>query len=691
MTEQARGQQGANVKLLVVDDDRVTRKLLVRYLEKSGYEVIESENGHQCLAMFDAHRPQMVLLDVMMPEMDGFETCQALRQRVPDQALPILMLTGREDVAAVSEAFECGATDFIAKPYNWPLLIQRVRFALRDRAIYFDLQEKQKRLEEAQRIAKMGFGRMNLVTGQVDISREIAHILELGETTQLATDQFYGFLDAEDQQRMRQAIEGAVAAGGQYSLVHRVTLPSGKEKVIQQRGEIRTIDGQAVVYGTLQDVTEQALAEERIRYHTYYDLLTELPNRTFFEKQLAEVLQAEDHCVLFFIGIDRFKVINDTIGHHKGDELLKAIARRLQRLQHGETHLARFGSDHFAFLMSGAMSEERIDEIALEIIERIGWPLKVNSNEFVLSASVGIALYPQEATCLDDLLKGADAAMNHAANDGGGRFHYFSTTMDTRAQERLRLEQELRQALKLHQLEVFYQPQFDANNREVVGMEALVRWRHPERGLILPDIFIPLAEETDLVVELGEWVLREAVRQTAHWHRLHRGLRLGVNLSAKQLALANIVDLVAEVVNANGLDPACLELEITESMAVRDFDNTILTLERLHAIGVRTSMDDFGTGYSSLNYLKQLPLNTLKVDRAFIKDIANDGRGGEIARGIVALAKSLSLYVIAEGIETQTQYEHLRAYGADEIQGFLFSKPLPADEFEQLIVANQVS
>ncbi len=678
--------QPQRIDILVVDDEPITRTLIKAHLEKAGYGVIEATDGETGLAQYDQHTPTLVLLDVMMPVMNGYDTCVELRKRISDQSLPILMLTGLNEMNAIERAFQSGATDFITKPLNWPILTQRIRYALRDRRQFLELQEKQHLLSEAQRIAKMGYLYIDVSNWQITLSAEVAEIIGIPHHNEIDLNQLQTLLTESDCQRLLQNINQAIRNNGQYLLDHKLRLPNGQEKVILQRGEMRQEHGRRVIYATLQDITEQAKAEERLLYHSYYDVLTNLPNRKLFESNIMEQIDKQTACAVMFIGIDRFKAINDSLGHRNGDKVLKEIANRITPYQQQGYRVARFSGDTFAILLPNTdTNQHQADDLAQEILSLMEVPLEAQGHELVLHGSIGIALYPQEADTLDKLLLGADIAMNLAKGNGGNQYRYFSTTMDTDAQQRLALEEDLRKALRNGEFELYYQPQYNARSRKIVGVEALIRWHHPTQGMIPPALFIPLAEETGLVTQLGEWVLYTAAQQGVHWHKAGHAIRLGVNLSAKQLALSHFQDLVQDVLRHTKISPALLELEITESMAVSDFDNTIQTLDQIRSLDVKISMDDFGTGYSSLSYLQQLPLNTLKIDRAFIKDITADGRNGEIAKAIIAMSKSLNLHIIAEGIETAGQYDYLRHHGADEIQGFYFSKPLPVSAFNKLL------
>ncbi len=681
-----RYQQPTNELIMVVDDDEVMRHTAAVYLEQSGYRTLLAEGGQQAIELYDKaiEKPALALIEVAMSGLTGYETCWELRKRIKDIHLPILMATRRDDPGSVDLAFQAGATDFVTKPINWILLVQRVRYALRSRDIYLDLERKQGLLSHAQRIAKLGYGQMNLTRGIVELSPEIEEILGVERGAIQYVDEFVALLKEDDREPMMQAVKLAVEDRSSYRFEHSIRLSNKKEKVILQRGEVVEEGKEILIIGTLQDITEQAEAEQTIHYFTYYDPLTNLANRKLFELQLEERLKCDDLQAVLFVGLDRFKSINDSLGHSGGDELLKVIAQRFNKLQKGGMLVARFSGGTFAFYVPKVKSVEQVDDLAQELLEMIRLPMIVCDHELEMSASIGIALVPLEAKGVERALLGADTALNMAKQSGGAQYRYFSSEMDVKAQERLKLEQGLREALKERQFELYYQPQVDARSQEIVGVEALIRWNHKENGVISPGMFIPLAEETGLIIPIGEWVLRSACFQAKQWLDMGIKLRIGVNLSAKQLQLVNLQSLVASVLEESGLPPQQLDLEITESMAIGDYDNTIEVLKSIHELKVLTSMDDFGTGYSSLSYLHKLPLNTLKIDRAFIKDINEQGEHGEIAMTIITLAHSLGLHVIAEGIETRAQYEHLLMNGCDEIQGFYFSKPLSASDFEQL-------
>ncbi len=691
MSQKNRSTQSTGELILVVDDDEHIRQVAALYLEHAGYRVLQASNGQEALTLFDESKskPVMVLLDMIMPVLDGYETCRHLRQRVQGLRLPILILTGLNDESSVDLAFQAGATDFVSKPINWAVLVQRVRYALRDREMYLELEQKEKRLSHAQRIAKLGYGQINLTTGIIDFSPEIAEMLGMEGRSVMSAQEFFGLLEPSDQELMQQALDDAVSNSGQYIFEHRLQLPDQSEKVILQQGEAKQVDGEWLIIGTLQDITERAKAEEMIYFHTYYDPLSDLPNRTLFEKQLNEQLKRDELQAVLFVGLDRFKAVNDSLGHTRGDLLLKEMAMRFSALQRDAMVVARFAGNIFSIYLPKVGTVEEVDDLAQSLLEIVAIPVVIDELNLEMSASVGIALYPLEVESVERLLLGADTALNLAKQHGGAQYRYFSSELDGLAQERLLLEQELREAIKRDQFELYYQPQIDARSQEIVGVEALIRWNHPNLGLVPPFKFIPLSEETGMIIPIGEWVLNTACQQAKRWLDKGIRIRMGVNLSVKQLQLENFPVLVASVLEVSGLPPEQLDLEVTESMAISDLKNTISVLEQIRELGVLTSMDDFGTGYSSLSYLQQLPLCTMKIDRAFIKDIDDDGNNAEIAKTIIDLSRNLGLHVIAEGIETRSQFEQLLMHGCDEIQGFYFSKPLTAAEFEALYEQTQ--
>jgi diguanylate cyclase (GGDEF)-like protein len=422
----------------------------------------------------------------------------------------------------------------------------------------------------------------------------------------------------------------------------------------------------------------------------YHDALTGLPNRPLFVDRLivalAQANRLEQKLAVFFLDLDRFKDINDSLGHSAGDSLLKAVAERVRTcVREGDT-VARFGGDEYTLLIPRMERVEDAAKIAEKIIETLKIPFVINGQELFVTTSIGISVFPHDGVDPETLVRNADTAMYRAKEQGRDTYQLYAPAMNARALERLALENMLRRALRQKELTLHYQPLIDLATGSITGVEALVRWRHPELGLLLPAHFVSTAELSGLIIPMGDWVLRTACRQTVAWNkRLGMELTVAVNLSARQFLQPDLTSQVRKALQETGLAPELLELEITESNAMQNAENTIRTLRELKAEGVRISMDDFGTGYSSLNYLKRFPIDTLKLDQSFVRDIATDATDAAIASAVIAMAHSLDLRVIAEGVETAEQLAFLRERGCDTIQGFYFSAPFAAEELEPFV------
>ncbi|WP_036991277.1 sensor domain-containing protein [Metapseudomonas furukawaii] len=457
-------------------------------------------------------------------------------------------------------------------------------------------------------------------------------------------------------------------------------------------------DGDLVSYVCFfSDISERKASEQRIHRLAYYDGLTHLPNRTLFQDRLhTALLHAERHqewVVLMFLDLDRFKPINDSLGHAAGDRMLKDVAVRLAACVDDDDTVARMGGDEFTLLLQPRATREgalnRAIHVAEQILASLARPFILEGREFFVTASIGIALSPQDGRELSQLMKNADTAMYHAKERGKNNFQFYQADMNARALERLELESDLRHALEQGEFLLYYQPQFSGDGKRLTGVEALLRWRHPTRGLVSPAEFIPVLEELGLVVQVGDWVLAEACRQLKAWHQAKMRLpKISVNLSARQFADGQLAQRIASILDDSGLPPACLELELTESILMRDVAEAMAILENLKRLGLCIAVDDFGTGYSSLNYLKQFPIDVLKIDRSFVDGLPDGERDAQIARAIIAMAHSLNLAVIAEGVETHAQLDFLREHGCDEVQGYLFGHPVPAARFAQLFGAS---
>ncbi|WP_372813372.1 EAL domain-containing protein [Paenibacillus sp.] len=447
-------------------------------------------------------------------------------------------------------------------------------------------------------------------------------------------------------------------------------------------------------YATIRSVNERKRAEEKILHMAYHDALTNLPNRLMFDEKLkacfAEAERTGSMMAVIFFDLDRFKVINDTLGHHVGDQLLQSLAHKLQVYVKDKDVVARFGGDEFIILLTNVVHIDEAAQFAKGIPDLLKEPFVIEDQELFVTASIGISLYPHDGTEVETLLKNADIAMYRSKEKGGNSYNYYHPDMNKRSLHRLNMEINLRKALERGEFRVFYQPIVNLKNGTVFGMESLVRWIHPEWGMISPGEFIPLAEETGLIVPIGNWVLKQACMQNKEWQRQgYAPLVVSVNISAIQFHQLNFVQIVMDALDESGLSPDLLCLEITENIAMNNVPYILDTMQKLKLLGVRISIDDFGTGYSSLSYLKRFRVHTLKIDQSFIRDVTSDEDNAAIVTALIAMSHRLKIKSLAEGVETQDQLEFLISQGCDEIQGYVFSKPMPASEFEYMIKENK--
>lgn len=491
----------------------------------------------------------------------------------------------------------------------------------------------------------------------------------------------------EDNKSKRRAFTKLLDTPSEESVCYRVRHKSEKYIWLETRTKaIRNGETGEImeIVCVSRDITARKESEERLLYLANYDSLTGLPNRALFRDRLrraiARAQRNKTKVALMFLDLDRFKTINDSLGHHAGDQLLRSVSRRLkQQGREGDT-IARLGGDEFTVILEGIHDQEDATKVAEKILELMQSPFRLDGHEVVVTPSIGITIFPDDASDMRSLLKNADTAMYRSKEQGRNGFHFYTADMNAKAYESLLLENNLRHAMERNELRLFFQPQIDLHSQAIIGMEALLRWEHPEQGLLQPESFIPFAEETGLIIPLGKWVLRTACEQARQWSKSGFSVRVAVNLSMYQFIEQDFVSHVTEALQATDLPPQLLELEITESFLAQNVDHAAETLRQLHGLGVHLSVDDFGTGYSSLSYLKQFPLNTLKIDRSFVSDISHDPDSTTIAEAIIALGKSLRLNVIAEGVETEEQVFFLRNHGCDLVQGFLFSHPMSAEK-----------
>lgn len=552
-----------------------------------------------------------------------------------------------------------------------------------------------KMLNEAQHFARMGSWSLDLRHNTLVWSDEVFHIFEIDQTRFEAT--YEGFLNQihpEDREMVNHAYRNSLQTKEAYELTHRLLMEDGRIKWVHEIGMSEfDLEGNPVrSMGTVQDISERKIAEDAINRLAFYDPLTELPNRTLLIDRLNQVRILSDRngefSALLFVDLDNFKTLNDTLGHAMGDELLRQASLRFRGcVREGDT-VARFGGDEFIILLLGVGKDENhaasaCKAIGKKILDVLSLPYELETLTYQLSASMGITLFKGDKTTNDELMKQADLAMYKSKDAGKNTLSFFDPEMESSLKERALMEEEIRRGIEQEQFLLYYQPQVDEKSN-VYGAEVLVRWNHPERGIVSPAEFIPIAEETGLILPLGQWILKTACDQLVLWadQEEFSNLGLAVNVSARQFNESDFVEQVLSVLKVSGANPMLLKLELTESLLVQNIEKTIEKMERLRAEGVRFSLDDFGTGYSSLSYLKKLPLTQLKIDQSFVRDILTDTNDAIICKSTIALANSMGLSVIAEGVETKEQFESLLSFGCRTYQGYWFSRPLSLEAFE---------
>lgn len=700
-----------NPHILVVDDDPLTRMMATEALREGGFATSEAEDGVRALAAFEALHPDLVLLDVMMPGLTGFEVCRRVRATPAGELVPIIMLTGLDDSESVEQAFDAGATDFISKPINWTLLRFRIRYVLRSAQLLKELVRNKESLSSAQRIARLGSWEWFVPADEVQRSAQYYRLFgQQVDTFGEGMDSLVAHVYGPDRPMVGAALAGARKGVG-YQLTYRVVWPDGSVRTLLETAE-RTSDSddpQALLMeGSVQDITEQVEAQRRIRQLAYFDPLTGLPNREFFRESLlsaaARCLRNDSRCAVMVVDIDRFARINDSLGPERGDQVLQVIGHRLRERMGDRTpaepagggglprlKVARLAADEFGILVSDAGSVDDVLATAHELLQVVQAPIHVPGQDITLSARVGVAVMPDHATEAEAILKAAETALNRAKRVTRESVALFSEEMKVAAFLRFTLEGDLRRAIGEEELQVLYQPIVDVAQKAIVKAEALVRWPHLARGSVPPPEFISLAEETGMIVPLTRAVMERVCNDIAELgDALPPDFRVSINLSGVNFMDAQLIPTVRAVLDGAGVPASRIEFELTETVLMRDLDYATLILAQLREMGIRVAVDDFGTGYSSLAYLRRLAVNTLKIDRSFVGEL-DDGQGVAIVKAVIGLAHSLGLEVVAEGVETAAQLEALRQQGCNLIQGYLFARPMSIRALAQSLACASVT
>ena len=717
------GAAGVKDTVLLVDDDPVMRMLTAAALVERGWRVVEADGGGVALERFAAERPQVVVLDALMPEPDGFATCERIRRLPGGQHVPILMLTGLDDESSVARAYEAGSTDFFVKSSGqWMLLSERLRYLLRAAHTREELLASQEKLSKAQRIARLGSWEWDFRLRSIRVSDEFRAVAGFAQEDRAPS--IWGVwsrIAPEDRGRVASLLRDGLRRRALMTFECGLVCTDGSGKIARVEAEFEyDATGRATgLHGVIQDVTERRQAEDQIRRLANYDGLTGLPNRRFlveeFGATLARAKAEEVPLALLFVDVDRFKQINDTLGHDVGDQVLREVAWRLHStIRETDTvarvasrgarrarsdsvrpeappdsRVARLGGDEFTVLLTNLFCADDIDRVMRRLIDAIRVPIDCFGHTVHVTTSIGIAMFPRDGDDVDSLLRKADMAMYEVKKRGGGSWLAFEESMNTAVKTRWSLEAGLRRALERDELVLHYQPKIEVATGAVVGAEALLRWRR-DGELVAPAEFIRAAEDSNLIVPITEWALAEACRQmrvwVPEWDRRQMGaVPVAVNISSILLQRGNLVGLVRAALEHNGVPRSQLEIEITETVLMRDLKVAKDLLQEFRELGVPIAIDDFGTGYSSLAYLRRLPIDTIKIDRSFVAELETDDDAAAIVAAIIAMTQALKLQLVAEGVETPGQRDLLAQQGCRIVQGFLYAPPLSADRFLQWV------
>jgi PAS domain S-box-containing protein len=701
-------------KVLLVDDDEVNLLLTSIALRERGFAITEANSGEQALQLMADLVPDVVVLDAVMPGLDGFSTCQELRHLPGFESVPVLMLTGLDDEASITRAYEVGATDFFVKCTQWSLLAGRLRYLLRASRTRVELERSKAKLARAQDLARMGSFDWRKGGGDIAFSLEGLRVFGLGASDHLGLRQIVRMMPPEERLGFRRVLREVIDHGTVLCNDIQVALSDGRQRILHVEAEPEFNEQANLIgyTGIVQDVTDRRVAEDKIKHLANFDTLTGLPNRRqiFWRSERAiEHAKRLNHCVaLLQVGLDRFKIINENLGHHAGDELLIEVSRRLRAcVRHSEqvmegslditsqrSHrtleaVGRLGADEFVVLLPEITNEQEAMETARRVLDALREPMMAAGQECFITASVGVAMFPAHGLNVADLLRNADVAMDLAKSQGRNTAQLYDPQLASKGRVRLDLDTALHKALERNELVLYYQPKIDVRTSRMVGAEALMRW---QRGgqLVPPGDFIPLAEATGLINEMSLWAIEEAARQAKDWERKFGfDASIAVNLPSRLFEQGDLVEKIEGILSRLGVEPRAIELEITETGLMKDLQGVVPSLHRLNQLGTEISIDDFGTGYSSLSYLTSLPISELKIDRSFVRDLGDTPQSGAVVSAIIALARALGLRVIAEGVENVTQMEVLYNLGCHICQGFLFARPMPATQVEQWLVETQ--
>ena len=683
------------LRVLIVEDSADDAELVVRALRGARTVVFERvETAEDMRRALEAGGWDVILSDHSMPRFSSLGALAIMQEKGLD--LPFIIVSGNIGEDAAVAAMKAGAHDYVMKD-KLARLPPAVEREIKEAAIRRERRQAQEALRESENFLRTIIETepecllLLAADGELlRINRAGLAMFEADFPGQVVGKHFPDLLTTEHSGPF-EALNKAVFQGESGMLTFEIVgLKGGRRWLETHATPLRNQKGEIIaLLGVGRDITERRKAEERLNYLANYDELTGLANRNLFGDRLRQAMFGADRRArivgVVLLDLDNFKNINDTLGHEVGDQLIKEVAGRFRSCVRDGDTIARLGGDEFTFVLADMARVDDAAQVAGKILDCFTNPFLVAGNELFVTACAGMTLYPLDERKLENLLKNAEVAMYRAKEQGRNAFQFYTAEMTASAHKRLSLEGAIRRALERDEFLLHYQPQVNLQSGNIIGLEALIRWQDPEAGLIQPAHFIPLAEETGLIDPIGEWVLGAACRQYKSWRLNGTPLRMAVNLSARQFRQKNLVQQIAKALSTSGLKPNHLTLEITETVLMQNAEATTATLNELSAMGIELSIDDFGTGYSGLSYLKRFPIDSLKIDRTFVRDVITDPDDAAIVSAIIAMAHRLGIKVIAEGVETEEQMAYLRTRQCDAIQGYYFSRPVPADEFAKLL------
>ncbi|SET06413.1 response regulator receiver modulated diguanylate cyclase/phosphodiesterase with PAS/PAC sensor(s) [Oceanobacillus limi] len=716
--------QPDKINILLVDDRPENLLSIEAIIEKDEYNLVKASSGEEALKFLLKYNFALILLDVQMPDMDGFSTAKIIKAREKTKDIPILFITANNmESEHIFMGYSVGAIDYILKPVDPLILKSKVEGFVDIYKLKQQLIQQASMLNDQKNALEKANLELTSTTEKLRISEALANVIsETSIDSMIVLDEdgviqkinpsvqktlqytekdiigssIYMVFSEEDAQKYMQDILQASKKVGHIEGYEKqkelmITKKDGSTFLAEVQIGLKKVNDTLMFACTIRDITDQKKNEEMIKYMAYHDILTDLPDRRSWNVQLPKQIKLarkqNQSLGVMILNMDRFKYINDSLGHVIGDQILQEIANRLMDTVRKEDLVARIGGDEFGIILPNTDRESAL-LIAEKIIEAFQLPFFINNYELFITTSIGLSVFPYDGEDYLELIKNSHAALYRAKERGKNNYNVFHSGMNMQTYRSFSLQNDLRRAIEREEFELHYQPRVNIETGKVESAEALIRWNHPSWGLVPPLEFIPLAEETGQIVEIGDWVVKTVCEQINTWKQ--EGIppiRIAINFSSQQFLQKDLADMIQRILESNDVHPELIEIEITESVVVENEENSTKTLQQLSDMGICISIDDFGTGYSSLHYLSRLPVNTLKIDKSFIQKISSDKKQHKlIITSIVSLAKALNMHVIAEGVETENQLDFLRNQECEEVQGYLFSKPIVPNMLEEILV-----